>query len=345
MARIQLTNNIEEVRMNIKTTDMPRTMYLALEVNYSRGYIEVDREKIELDGFYLIAQNGDGRITIEEEGTNKRVEISNIYIDRVWHAGFDFWITLKVNLTPKDIWKLSETLGTGDILISWDFNGYAYLREEKMRELNVHSIVPITISGGGRRYKISRKDFVKNVLEPGERFKREFLEIVWMDPSKISELLTRITDPKLKDLKDFINLLLKRYDEFLQSSLRKISYSNTPSDYRDIIANVRRFFSEARKIYGNYKDIIRDLYIQTNTLEGEGAYKEASKEADALLMIMDRIETISSGLGIHPETSEQQPEPYISYPGKEDAKYLVLQALIIFDYIMRKIEKLIALKG
>lgn len=342
MISIQLTNNIEGIRMYIKTTDMPRTMYLALKVKYSRGYIEVDGEKIELDGFYLIAQNSDGKIIFEEEGTNKRVEISNLYIDRVWHAGFDFWITLKVNLTPRDVWKLSEALGTGDILISWHFDGYAFLKEEKMKELNAYSLVPITISSGGRRYKISRRDFIKNVLEPGERFKREIVEIVWMEPSKVSELLTKITDPKLKE---FTKLLLKRYEEFLQPSLRKISYSNTPSEYRDIIANVRRFFSETKKIYGKYKDVIKDLYINTSTIEGAGASKEASKDADALLTIMDRVETISSGLGIHPETSEQQPEPYISYPGKEDTRYLLLQALIIFDYIMRKIEKLIALKG
>ena len=341
MVRIHLTDDIEEVRLRIKTKNIPQIMYLSLEINYSRGFIEIDGKKVNLDGFYLIAQNGDGKVILEDQEHNKRVEIENVYIDRIWHAGPDFWITLKVNLTPKDIWRLNEMLGTGDVRISWHFDGYAYLTEEKMKELGVYYPIPFSIYTA-RGYKISRRDFVKNVLEPGDLFKRDFIEIMWMDPQKVSELLIKIDD---SELKEFINLILKRYDEFLQPSLRRLSYSNTPSDYREIIANVRRFFSETRKIYGRYKDTIRDIYLRANTFEGSGAEKEASKEADALLAIMERIESISSGLGIHPETSEQQPETYISYPGKEDAKYLVLQSLILVDYIMRKIEKLIALKG
>ena len=48
MVRIQLMNNIEEVRLNIKIKDLPKIMYMTLEIHYSRGYIEVIKRTLNL---------------------------------------------------------------------------------------------------------------------------------------------------------------------------------------------------------------------------------------------------------------------------------------------------------
>lgn len=344
MCRVQLSDNVEEVRVGINKIEIPEDLVLQVDILYKQGYIEKDGDKAKLDGFRLIAVDGNnGYIKFEEKDGSRRVEIKNVFIDRVWHPGTNLWTKLKVKITPKDIWKIDDLLGTGDLLLSWSLEGYVYLTEPNMEELNIFYPVPIFIRTA-KPYEISRKTFVKDVLEPAGRFKREFIEISWVEPIKISELLAKAPDQKLKE---FITIIMERYQQFLIPAIEKFSEASEPSDYRDVITDVRRFFSAAKEIYSKeYKEVIKKLYLDTRTFEGDGADDEASKESDAILRIMLQIKSMASGLGVHPETSEKTaPKTFIHYPQKEDAKYLLFTSMLIVDYMMRKIERMIRLKG
>jgi len=150
---------------------------------------------------------------------------------------------------------------------------------------------------------------------------------------------------------EFVKLVGERYQEFLLPAIEKLSRATTPSDYRDVITDVRRFLSKTGELYNalydtKYEQAIKSLYLYTSTFQGEGASNETSKEADEILGIMAKLEGMASGLGVHAETKDKtNPQPYVSYPQKEDAKYLLLVSLLTADYIMRKTNRLVQLRG
>ncbi len=331
--------NIRDVSYGIEKVSIPENIFLYINILYNNVYIMENGTKIdEAQEFYLICPSGSGYLEFEENnGTKPPIHVDGLFVDSGRYLPNNH-IILKLKLTRKDIWKIDELLnGAEDLGLRWYFTGYTYLRKSKANITNEFPVL-LKIYTSRSSLKISRKDFVERILEPAGRFKREFIEISWIEPEKIFEIRTKIKDPKLYE---FTNLIVDRYVEFLVPAREKLYRAKGPSEFRDVITEVRRFFSATKKIYDQeYRYVIKSMYLQTNTFGGVGAEKEAAKEAETILLMMSNIENIASGLGVHPDTKEKKPEPYIPYPQKEDAKHFLFVSILMFDYLMRKIERL-----
>lgn len=317
--------------LGIERIEFPREYRLTLKARYERaimGYTDVSGEtnEVPVSGFYILSPER-GIIELGRKGQGTAEIRVNAVAVGVWHS-CPSTITLSAKLDPSEFWEIDNRLGGMDVGVYWSARGYGFPEENQIRRLELVEPIPIDCSAPGR-LPISRHDFVKNVLEPVDRFKREFFELVL--PS--SELL----DKTPSDLKILADLLRDRISQ-LENALKKLSGAKTSSDYFNVIGSIRVALSALRDKLESIKDAMASkLYVDFGTLSGEGAGDEARAIVSQLLTILGRLEAMASGLGIHRETTERPPKLYVPNPDRYDARYIILMSILTLSYLTERL--------
>ncbi|MDI6886600.1 MAG: hypothetical protein QMD22_09760 [archaeon] len=192
----------------------------------------------------------------------------------------------------------------------------------------LHQLVPIYLKCE-KWHSISHEDFVKGVLEPVDRFQREYIEI----PFPTTELLDRAPS----DLKSIAELIKKELEE-LKNVQGDLSSAKTSRDYANVIVGTRKAI-EVKEILEKSKTILAErLYINTGILSGEGAQDEAEKQIKCLLDIIRNLIALASGLGVH-STTKDKTKPLTANPYRSDANYLLLMAMLTLGYLAEKLRR------
>lgn len=306
----------EEVELKAEKTRYPFTWKLYLRAKYKKTILEIDNTEYKGIGFYALKMD------------DCYIELDNIRINaelgRVWHTGLSNLITIEAKVTPQDILEIDTRLrGKEKINVRWFASGYGFIEEGK---LNLACPLVRLFLGSERYFPISRYDFVRKVLEPVERFKREFIEITIPTPE--------MPDKAPKELKPLVELLQKQ--SHLMEALKKISTAKTSSEYRSAMEEVRKAIDRGKKQLGNIKKEIADrLYLDVGTFKGEGAEDIANAEADAIVKIIDRLYAMLSNFS-HTITPNGK-KSYEAYPDYTDAYYHAVMVIAILTYLSEKL--------
>lgn len=213
-------SGVEKVELrgrHIQYPKIPERYELVLDIRYGDGLLNYKKGtltyKIIINGFYLLTATH-ASVTLQSKGSSSgHVEL----MGKVKGVRFHLPTSLKiiVELSPKEFWEIDNLLGGNDVEISWTVEGYGFVYEDfierwdrdelEANELfsQLNQLVPISFKSENRHY-ISHEVFVKEVLEPVDRFQREYIEI----PFPTTELLDRAPSD-LKPIAEFIKNSLK----------------------------------------------------------------------------------------------------------------------------------------
>ena len=338
-------SDVEEVKLkgsHIQYPNIPEKYELVLKILYSEGRLKYKKgsltHTIIINGFYLINTEY-AKVTLQSKGdSNKYVEIMGKMKDI--RCSLSSPVKIIAELSPKEFWEIDNLLGGHDIEISWDVSGYGFLYEDfierwdrdELEEKELYDqllqLVPISCRSK-KRHSLSREDFVKDVLEPVDRFQREYIEI----PCPTTELL----DKAPSDFRHIAEFIKGRLEE-LKNVQRDLSSAKTPRDYVNVIVGTRKAI-EVKGVLKQSEDILAEkLYCDKGILSGEGAQDESKKQIQCLLDISAKLFSLASGLGVH-STTQGNKKPLIANPDRYDANYLLLMAMLTLGYITERLRR------
>lgn len=174
---------------------------------------------------------------------------------------------------------------------------------------------------------------MKQILEPIDRFKREFVEIT----TPLPELIGKVPN----ELEKLATLLNDR-SVYIQEALKKLASATTSREYAEAIGDVRRSLDGVEKQLRQIKDAMAEkLFMDMGILTGEGAADQSKAVISQLLDMVGRLEGLASGLGIRLETKEATPKPYIPNPDYYDARYMVLASMLTLGYLADRLGELL----
>lgn len=314
----------------------PHEIRLRLKCRYNKSTLEVNEEKREyFKGFYVLYSRG--YIELYNSSRSNSV-LLDAEITKCWISGREPH-SIDIYSKPlmiSDIKEFDEKLRTGDLELKWNINAYGLLRNyDDIKQYNLR-LLPIFIGSEGW-LNFSRTDFVKNILEPIDMLKREFIEVA-VEPIKIE----RIKDSEIKKALK----LLSEKQKLLLDSMKSLATAKTTRQYRDILGGVRgaveglRRSEEIQKIGSR---IIRELGKITSS--DPQALAEGSEEMISTIIgshngdrrftgLMEATFYFTSRFGIHTETLQSK-KPYVPNPTIEDAEFAIQQALIELNYLIR----------
>jgi len=173
--------------LHIQKKEFPSEWILSLIARYNNviiHYIDDSGRSNEQDaqGFFLVKTNT-ASINFERQDSNWRGEIK-AYIDKIWHVGGKSSIKLQAKINPIDIHEINKKIGGQDLKVSWTISGYGLLEENDAKGFDF-PFVRIEASSS-KSNVFSREQFTKQVLEPIDSFKREFVEITTPSLESIS---------------------------------------------------------------------------------------------------------------------------------------------------------------
>ncbi len=252
--------------------------------------------------------------------------------------------------------KLSNIIRNADVLIKDssiqtqirnEFVAYLKLFAEKLL-INIETKEPVNIQFEdkihGKSISLSERDF--ETMFDTIQTKSLILEIPIYDESSIDNLIKR-AEKINKGFGDFLSL----YKAHILPALKKYATTKDEEDFKNILSGVKQFVSGCGEVGGKktpcrefltskYKEVLKRLYMIN--LEGEGADKEASKQAYAmdklLTQTFETVESITSGLVSHSETKDAM-DIYIPRPKEEDVEFLLYLILIATNTIIKKCDR------
>ena len=338
-------SDVKEVKLkgsHIQYPNIPEKYELILNIRYGKGLLEYQKgprtHKIFINGFYLLSTEY-AKVTLQSKGGSKKyVELTGKVKGVRHHLSTPIKITME--LSPKDFWEIDNLLEGHGIEISCTIAGYGFVYEDFIERRDrdelgenelfsqLHQLVPISFRSEG--YSIPHEDFVKNVLEHVDRFKREYIEI----PLPTTELLDKAS-PDLKSIAEFIKGRL----EELKNVQRDLSSAKNSRDYAKVIVGTRTAI-DVKGILEQSEDILAEkLYCETGIFSGEGAQDESKKQIKELLAIFSKLFSLASGFGVHPTTKDKKKKSLIANPYRSDANYLLLMAILTLGYITERLRK------
>ena len=292
-------------------------MRLRLIASYNQVILEVNSQQREYSGgFYVL--NSSGRMTITNPTKSKKIVLT-MEVPRCWIPGGR---PLNMNICSKpisrsEIHEIDEALRPDDVQIQWEIYAYGFLGGKCSKEFNA-GLIPIFIGTDGW-HNISRMKFVKNVIEPADMLKREFIEVM-VEPIDVSHV-------KDSEARDALETLLEK-QKLLLGAMNKLTEAKTATDFRGIIDEVRRAV-EGLKLGEPYKKIYKMYYIESRDAE---AIEKASEEmVETLNMSLKAIYKYTSRFGIHTTTLPRGTEPkrvYTPIPTRAEAEFAVQQAVM-----------------
>lgn len=334
MGRIEVPRT-PDFDLYLHKEEIPSEWILSLIIRYKNVFVHHtdasgESHKKEAKGFYLLKTENPSIIIKRKDG--KWSCSIKAYVDKVWHVGGTASIKLQAKITPIDIQEISERIGGVDLIVAWSISGWGFLDEEDAKIFG-SSLVRIDASDNDG-HLFSKKQFIKAILEPMDRFRREFIEIT--SPSAISISRTP------QELKILVSLLNDR-SIFLQDALKKFDQATNSREYAAAIGDVRRALGAMEKQLRSIKgQIAEKLFLEMDIVTGEGAEQQSRAIVDQLLGIIGGLEGIASGLGIHLETKERKlPKPYIPNPDNHDAKYIILMSMLTLSYLSERLRTFI----
>jgi len=337
-------SGIKEVRLkgkHISYPNIPEKYELVLKIRFNEGLLRYQngsmRYNVIINGFYLLNTES-AKFTLQSKGgSHKYVELMGKIKDVRCHLPSG--VKIIAELSPKDFWEIDNLLGGHDIEISWAVDGYGFVDEDfierwdrdalEANELfsQLNQLVPISFRS--ERYSYSHEDFVKNVLEPVDRFQREYIEI----PFPTTELLDRAPS----DLKPIAGFIKKQLEE-LKNVQRDLSGAKTSRDYAKVIVGTRTAV-DVKSILEQSEDILAEkLYCETGIFSGEGAQDESKKQIKDILAIFAKLFSLTSGFGVHPTTKDKK-KTLTANPDRYDANYLLLMAMLTLGYLAEKLRR------
>lgn len=338
-------SDVSEVKLtgrHIKIPNIPEKYELVLNIRYTKGLLKYKKDAtlltIAINGFYLL-NTEHVKVKLQSKvDSNKYVEINGKMKDIRCHLSSP--VKIITELSPREFWEIDNLLGGHDIEISWDVSGYGFLYEDflkdwdrdelKEQELFSQLSQLVSISCSSKKgYPLSREEFVTKVLEPVNRFQREYIEI----PIPTTELL----DKASSDLKPIAEFIKGRLEE-LKNVQRDLSSAKTPRDYVNVIVGIRRAI-EVKGVLEQSKDILAEkLYCDMGILSGDGAQERAEEQIKNLLGIYAQLFDLASGLGVHSTTRDKK-KPLIAKPDRYDANYLLLMAILTLGYTIERLRR------
>jgi len=345
---------LEEFRVK-RSEKYPQELRLALKVRYRNIILELTtpenkhysltlREPVPL---YLASSKGSSYIELFNPSTGKKVTIK-AGIHRFWHP-FDYPAEVDIVSEPlslQEIHEIDELIGGEQIKVYWSVECLGFLdqgiihslvnkgHEFSRCERELRGPVHIFFYGPEKITERSRQDFVRNVLEPADMLRREFIEVV-VEP--ISE---EVLDKLPVEFREALRVLLEK-QKLLLEALRGLRYATTATDYRNVIDNARRVIEGLTPQNQTGQQVYQalELAFKTIPIAGEidaGALNELSEE------VVGTINSFSSALFkysskfVHGKT--ESGKLYKPHPNKSEAEFAVLQAMLLLNYMIRTIK-------
>ncbi|RLI90526.1 MAG: hypothetical protein DRO65_02625 [Candidatus Altiarchaeales archaeon] len=323
--RIQLNAEVSK--------EYPRKLVLKLYAYYYRSELEREGKTVEcFGGFHVLTSSG--YISLSPSTSSEKVRI-RAYIYGVWNpSSKPRYITIVSDpLSRKDLSEIDETLGVEDINIYWSIEGYGFVE-------GVPDLARIHV-WAGEPHRISRKDFVTNVLEKVDMLRRAFLEVI-VEPID----LRTVRDSRIKT---GLTLLLEK-QKLLLEAMRKLPEASTSTDFRGVIDEVRRVV-EGIKRNQDLCELCKEAYMKLGLVEATDSkiVEEAAEEIIASIIgspkdpdrkLCGLLETTfyyASRIAIHATTLSG--EPYTPCPNRAEAEFAVQQALVELNYLIRLLKR------
>jgi hypothetical protein len=309
------------------------TLNLIARYNYvNLTYTDVSGKltKQNAEGFYLL-KTETAAITLERLDSNWRVELK-ADVNKIWHVGQNSSIKLQTKITPFALSEINKKIGSQDLKISWQISGYGFLADNDAKKINA---LFARIDASSQSSKVfSKGQFYEQIFNKVDGYKREFLEINIPSIDSINKAPS--------ELQPLAKLLTER-SIYLQDALKKYHSATNSREYADAIGDVRTALDAMEKQLRNIKDDMSKLLIQDmGIITGDGSEKQSKAIISQILDIINRLEGLSSGLGIHTVTSEKtKPESYIPNPDNLDTKYIILMSILTLDYLSGRLSHLI----
>ncbi|GEM_PF-1305309 len=344
----------------------PRKKQLILKAHYEKIQFEFSGHVYDLAKifdsivFYLLQSNG--YIEFSNPHNNRLIRIS-AKIRKGKYQDKDFEIVSEP-LPLEEINEIDDVLNSETIQLNWRVEGYFMLDRDFLEHLKYSSdsgiqkllrdlrnvkiyldglIIPISFVCS-QKVELSRQDFVRNVLEPADMLQREFIEVV-VEPINEEEI-DKIPHPEYRET---LKLLLNK-QKILLEALKKLRYANSAEEYRSVISDVRnaieglttrkmsesqlRALQDAVKVIPLVRDVnpldkIDEVASDiTDTLVGENA-----SFSQALFKYSSKLAThTTQGRG-------DESYFYTPVPRREEAKFAVLQAVLLLNYLISLIKR------
>ena len=330
----------EDVRFSLVSREVyPREMRLHLAVHYRKVMLQTNSTSKEYaQGFYLFHPRG--QITLINHTRNVRLKIS-AEVDEGWIPGGSYRLIniYSKPLSREDIYEIDEKLRPDDIEVNWDIYAWGFLEEEYAKQYNV-GLIPIFI-GTVRGIKISRKDFVRNVLEKADMLRREFIEVV-VEPIDLAHI-------KDSELRSALQFLLEKQRLLLEAK-EKLAEAKTASDFRGVIGEVRRAVEIPKEWLERLRKLCEEAYRKLNYIvtNDPNALKDAPLEMASTIVggsenikrmtgLLEVTYYYASRFGIHTKTLSGS--PYTPIPTRMEAEFAIQQALIGLNYLIRLLSR------
>lgn len=314
--------------LSIKPSQFPNEWILSLYVLSDKMIFSSEPPRspeIKVNGFYLVKTER-AYITFENEDSSWKHEI-DVTINTVWISGNRPSVKLQSQISSITLQEIHKNTGGKDIKISWYVLGYGFL-DDKDPHYSERLYVIDASSSTSQIY--SKRKFLTDILEKVDRFKREFIEI--KIPTKESISNTSV------ELKPLAKLLMERYI-LLENSLKKMHEATSSREYAGSIADVRSALGNMENQISLLKDIVAEkLFFNVGTFGGDGAIDQSKATVSQIQGILSRLYSLASGMGIHWETKEENPQSYIPHPDYHDARYILLTSILTLDYLSQKLQ-------
>lgn len=306
-----------------ETIHYPRLPSFRLDACYNIVTLDIDSKSESYDGgFYVLYSRG--YISFKKP-SGENVDIAASITD-CWNVG-GRPLTLRIDSEPLSrsmIHEIDEKLRPDDLEVRWSIDVYGFLEEDSAKRYNA-GLIPIFV-GTDSPHKISRIEFVRNVLEKADMLRREFIEVV-IEPIDLSYVI----DSRAKSA---LQLLFEK-QKLLLGAKNKLAEAKTSTDFRGIIDEVRRVVEGLYQLEEICGEMYKKLgYIESSDVE---AIDETSKEmADAVVSknsLTAATFYFASRFGIHAETRTKR--LYTPTPTRMEAEFAVQQALIELNYLVK----------
>jgi len=365
-ARITFMNSRFDSLKLETSNSYPRKKQLILKAHYETIQLGFSRYIYDLAKtfgsivFYLLQSNG--YIEFSNPHNNRLIRIS-AKIRGGRYNSQDFEIVSEP-LCLEEINEIDEVLNAETIQLNWHVEGYCMLDRDFLERLKNSSdsgiqellrdleklkiyldglIIPIFFVCS-QKVELSHQDFVRNVLEPADMLRREFIEVV-VEPINEEEI-DKIPHAEYRET---LKLLLNK-QKILLDALKKLRYANSAEEYRSVISDVRNAIEglNVKKMSEPQLQALQDVVKIIPLVIDVDPLDKMDKVADDIIetLIGENVSfsqalfRYSSKLG--PHTTQRRGDEVYFYtptPRREEAKFAVLQAMLLLNYLISLIKR------
>ena len=351
-----------------RSEEYPQKLRLTLKVRYRNIKLELTTPKNEDHTLnepvsLYVASSKDSSYILFNPSTAKKVTIK-AGIRRFW-CPFDYPAKVDIVSEPlslQEIHEIDERIRGEQIKVYWSVECLGFLEQGTIANIidNLKSLInrkdefsklekelrgPVHVffEGPKKTVLISRQEFVRNVLEPADMLRREFIEVV------VESVGGNALGKSPPEFREALRVLLEK-QKLLLEALRALRNATTTADYKHVIDDVRQAIEgltpqdpAGRQVYQALELAFKKIPIAEEITPG--ALDELSEELAKTIMDQNNsfstaIFKYSSKVGVHGKTGRKTKgrKLYIPRPTKSEAEFAVLQAMLLLNYMIRTIK-------